>query len=636
MLLSVDNLTKAFGSRILFSGVSFQIQEKDSIGLIGTNGTGKTTLFRILTGEDLDFKGLISKSSSLRLGYMQQHVAKSEEITALQQVESVFADLISLETRLHDIELQMAENSSEKLLETYLVLRERFERDGGLTYHSRSYAALKGLGFSEAEIHFPLSKLSGGQKSKVSLARLLISDANLLLLDEPTNHLDLQAIHWLEEYLMSFRGAFIVVSHDRYFLDRVTKKTFEIEHQKIRSYSGGYTEFKQKKQEALEAQKKHYQESMKEVHRIEKIIDQQRQWSQERNFITIAHKQKSIDRLMDGLEIPETEEKTVTFSFTPKEVGGNEVLTVCELCARFDHHVLYQNVNLELKRGEHAFLLGANGCGKTTLLKSICNIYDMPGNIRLGYGVSIGYFDQTQDDLHSEKTVLSEIWDSYPSMTETQVRTALGSFLFRGDDVFREVGSLSGGERARLSLLRLMLSGANLLLLDEPTNHLDIASKEALEAALSTYQGTMLIVSHDRYFINQLADKVYHLDSSGLQCFKGNYEWYLEKSLSDIQNIESKQQKKQSDAAAQYRLRKQRESEYRKTQKNIQRLEQEIDQTADRIQELEDALTQEQVITDYQKIIELTAEIEKMQNKNELLMSEWEQANYRFQELSES
>lgn len=634
MLLSAENLSKSFGSRTLFSGVSFRLEEHDAVGLIGANGSGKTTLFRMMTGEDPEFRGLLSRSNSLRLGYMSQHAAKSETVTALEQVLSLFSGLLTAEEHLQKLLEQMQNDHSNAVIQEYTDLRERFEREGGLTFRARARSALLGLGLTEEELSLPLCALSGGQKSKVSLARLLVSDANLLLLDEPTNHLDLNAIQWLEDYLLSFQGAFLVVSHDRYFLDRVTRRTLELEHGKIQSYSGGYTVFKEKKEAERQAAQKHYEEAMKEVHRIEGIIDQQRQWSQERNFITIAHKQKSIDRILDDLEAPEREKKTVSFSFPVREVGGSEVLSVESLTASFGEQTVFSDAQLFLGRGDHAFLLGANGCGKTTLLKSITGQYRMPGEIRLGYGVTVGYFDQAQDDLHPEKDVLSEIWDAYPKMSQTEIRSALGAFLFRGDEVFRKVSTLSGGERARLSLLRLMLSGANLLLLDEPTNHLDIASKEALEEALARYPGTMLIVSHDRYFINRLAGKIFSLDAGGICCIPGNYEDYLQ-HLQQTEAVQERPEKTVSHAAADYKERKQQESRLRKLQGAVRRLEEQIDQNAASQQELDRELERDEIACDYQKVAEITERMEELRQSGEELLLEWEEKSREAADLEE-
>jgi len=622
MLLFAENVSKYFGERTLFSGVDLRIEDKDAIGLIGTNGVGKTTLFRILSGEDTDYKGIVSRARGLKIGYMSQHVAKSDTVTAYEHTLGVFADLIEIENKIDELAGMMEHDHSNETINCFNALSERFEREGGLTFRSKARSALLGLGFSDDELSKPLSALSGGQKSKISLARLLVSGADLLFLDEPTNHLDVKSATWLEEYLLSFQGAYVVISHDRYFLDKVTNKTVEIEHGTVKSYIGGYTVYQQKKREEIENEKKHYAETVKEIKRIEGIIEQQRQWSQERNYITIAHKQKSIDRLENGLVKPEEEERGVTFRFPVKYSGAQEVLIVRDLSCAFGSNVLFSDADLTLMKGDRAFLLGANGCGKTSLFKTLIGEYSNDGYIRFGSGITVGYFDQIQDGLHFDKDVLHELWDEYPNMSETEARTYLGGFLFKGQDVFKSVADLSGGERARLAILKIMLSGANLLLLDEPTNHLDIKSKEALETALGSYEGTLLMISHDRYFINKLSTKVYEINRGGITGFDGNYNDYLEKRVPDEQP--KKAEKTPSVGAVSYRERKERESRIKKLKGKVSRDEAAVDAVSARIEKLRSRLLLDDVMSDYLKISQINTELEEAEAQLESKMAEWE------------
>ena len=419
-------------------------------------------------------------------------------------------------------------SESTELIEEMLFLTEQFERRGGLTCRSRARATLIGLGFPQERHDLRCDQLSGGQRSKLSLGKLLLSEPDLILLDEPTNHLDIDSVEWLENFLRDYKGAALIISHDRYFLDRVTTRTLEIDHRKITAYQGGYSAYlKQKERDRVIAQR-HYDNTMEEVRRIEKIIEQQKQWNRERNIRTAESKQKSIDRLLDGLEKPEAEEKTLHFHFETAVETGSDVLICQDLTKGFGGKPLFSGVDLLLKKGDRAFLLGPNGCGKTTLLRVLIGQYAPDRGLRkLGENVRVGYFDQSLEGLHDEKTVLDEVWDAYRRLSQTEVRSALAAFLFRGDEVFAQIGDLSGGEKARVALLKLMLGGYNLLLLDEPTNHLDITSREALEQALLDYNGTMLIVSHDRYFINKIATRILRLNPDGAEPFGNDYDDYL-------------------------------------------------------------------------------------------------------------
>lgn len=622
--LHAYNLNVSFGDKVLFDGVSFEIGEHDRVGLIGVNGAGKTTLFRLITGELEPTAGEAFVSKQARVGYLEQHACADSARSIYDEMLSVFADVMQVERELSETThlLEAGEGDLNALINRQQDLNDRFERMGGLTYRSRTRAALMGLGFPEKDFDQPCGNLSGGQKSKLSLGKLLLSGANLLLLDEPTNHLDIESVEWLEGFLRDFTGAALIISHDRYFLDRVTNRTMELEHGHVKLFKGNYTAYQQFKKQEREVQRKHYENAMREMKRIEGIIAQQRQWNREKNIRTAESKEKMLERMKAELEIPDAELDSLRFAFQPHMVSGNDVILASGLAKSFEEKKLFANVELHVRRGDRAFLLGPNGCGKTTLLRVLLGRTPADqGRFTFGTNVQIGYFDQGLAGLHPEKTVLDEIWDTYPAMTQTQVRSALAAFLFQGEDVYKQVQTLSGGEKARTALLKLMLSGANLLLLDEPTNHLDISSREALEDALSGYEGTMLIVSHDRYFINKLANRVLHLTHDGVKEYLGGYDDYVQ--ALDNQPRPGKvaaEKPKQND----YKLRKERESERRKLMGRISRCEQEIAAIDEETAALNAQLEQPQVAADYAKVLELTQQLAALHEKQEELYAEWE------------
>ena len=533
--------------------------------------------------------------------------------------------LIDAENELADIAVAIdTGDHSEQTLSRQMQLQERFEREGGLTYKSMTCSALVGLGFSEDDFNKPISVMSGGQKSKAQLAKLLLSGSNILLLDEPTNHLDITACEWLEKFLTEYKGAYIVISHDRYFLDKVTDTTFEMENRTLREYKGNYTRYLELKAEAREAQQRVYDRTVKEINRIEGIVEQQKRWGQEHNFITAASKQKQADRLKETLEKPEDLPEAIKFTFRAKEGGANDVLIAKGLSKSFDGTVVFTNAELDIKKNTTTFILGENGCGKTTLLKILTGEYQADsGEYKFGNNIQFGYYDQAQTDLDPSKTVIDEVWDRYPGMTQTQVRSALAQFLFKGDDVFKNVGKLSGGEKARVSLLKLMLSKANMLLLDEPTNHLDIHSREALENALASYGGTLLIVSHDRYLINKLADRIVWLGKTGTVNIDGNYDRYIELKEAKAQSEQAVQVKAAEGKKNDYKERKERESTLRKLSGALKRCEQAIDEVGLKTAELAQQMSQPEIATDYEKTSALAQEIEALKEKEEALTAEW-------------
>lgn len=628
--LSVRNLTMTFIERNLFTDVSFDVEERDKVGFIGANGVGKTTLFKILNGEISPVSGTVTFSKNVRPGYMEQHACNNPRADVYHELLSVFDYLSDMETEISALAHQIDNKSGnlDELVERQTMLIEQFERAGGLTYKSRTRSALLGLGFSENDFTMPVGNLSGGQRSKLCLAKLLLSQSNMLLLDEPTNHLDIDAIAWLEGFLRDFKGAMIIISHDRYFLDNVTNKTIELEHNRAMVYKGSYSEFVKKKESVNESLKNKYEHDLKEIKRIEGIVEQQKRWGQAHNFITAASKQKEADRIKEGLVAPESELETMRMHFEPRCESGNDVLICKNLAKSFDDKQLFKNVDIHIRKGERVFIIGGNGCGKTTLFRILTGKTPMnSGEYDYGANVEIGYFDQMQQNLDLSKTALDEVWDTFPNMTQTEVRSALASFLFKGDEVFKPLSKMSGGERSRVSLLKLMLKGSNFLLLDEPTNHLDASSREELEKTLLDYSGTMLIVSHDRYFINKIADRILLLTNNGVKEYLGNYDYYLERTTAEksgavpTENKKDKKEKTQND----YFLQKQKQSEERKRQTKLKKAEAEIERLDEEIAKTQELLSSEEVAADYEKLMELSKLLEDLQKQQEEQYEIWEE-----------
>ena len=627
--LSVRNLTMTFIERNLFTDVSFDIENNDKVGFIGANGVGKTTLFKILNGEISPTSGTVTFEKNTRVGYMEQHACNNPRIDVYNELLSVFDFLDDMEKEISAVtnDIDNKNGDLNELVERQTHLIESFENLGGLTYKSRTRSALLGLGFKESDFTMPVGSLSGGQRSKLCLAKLLLSQSNMLLLDEPTNHLDIGSVNWLEGFLRDFKGAMIIISHDRYFLDKVTNKTIELEHNRTMCYKGAYSEFIEKKKAYNESLKNKYENDIKEIKRIEGIVEQQKRWGREHNFITAASKQKEADRIKAQLVTPDSELETMHMHFEPKCESGNDVLICRGLAKSFGEKHLFKNVDIHIRKGERVFILGANGCGKTTLFKILTGKCPQnSGEYDYGANVQVGYFDQMQQNLDLSKTAIDEVWDAFPNMTQTEVRCAMASFLFKGEEVFKPLSKMSGGERARISLLKLMLKGGNFLLLDEPTNHLDSSSREELENTLKEYGGTLLIISHDRYFINKLADRVLVMSPDGVTEYLGNYDYYLERTKSEIgENKAEKATVNKEKPQNDYFLQKQKQSEERKRKTRLNKAEAEIERLDGEIEKTQTLLSSEEVVADYEKLIELTNRLEQLRQEQEEQYLIWEE-----------
>ena len=627
-VVSVQNLTLSFGEQTLFSDVSFDIYEKEKVGFVGANGVGKTSLFKVIKGDYHADSGACFIGKNVKVGYMEQHTC-SDNRTVYDELISVFDDLIKMEKELDDIALKLTESADDALIARQDYLTNEFQKNGGLTYKSLTRSSLIGLGFDEKDFFMETAKLSGGQKSKLILAKLLLSKADLLLLDEPTNHLDIRAVEWLEGFLSAFSGAFIVISHDRYFLDKITNRTIEIENCKLRSYKGNYSDFLIKKKAEQKAIEDKYEQDLKEIERLEGIIAQQRQWNREKNIKTAESKEKVIERIKAQMVVPDAKVQKIRFDFTPKCVSGEDVLDVFELSKSFGDKKIFENVSFHIKRGERVFLLGDNGCGKTTLLKILMQDYPASnGKFRFGANLFTGYFDQVQAKLDLNKTAMDEVWSAFPYLTETRHRNALAAFLFKGDEVYKKLEKCSGGERARIALLKLMLGQFNFLLLDEPTNHLDAFSREELENTLLNYSGTMLIVSHDRYFINKLATAIVELTPDGVNSYIGNYDDYAEKRCVSLESEKKEKPVKVND----YKLKKERASMLRKLKTRLSRLEDEIEDAEDKA-----GLLQEELCTNppYEELLKVTEELDAVNKHKDALYEEWEQLSEELTQLED-
>jgi len=629
IILNLSNICLSFGTDIILDGISFNVQNSDKVALVGVNGAGKSTLFKIITGELPSESGEMYTSKSMKIGYLEQNAGLDGENTIWDEVLTTFKELINCEKRLldleHSISTEKEDEKLQKLMDQYSSLSEFFQRNGGFEYISRAKGVLKGLGFIEEQFTLKIANLSGGQKTRLSLAKLLLNEPDLLMLDEPTNHLDIDAIEWLESFLVSYNKAVLVISHDRFFLDKVTSRTIEIENTHASVYECSYSEFIKKKQVERDINKSHFDQQQKEIARLEAFIEQQRRWNREKNIIAAESRQKAIDR-MDKVDSPEDLPDKVRISFHANKKSGNEVIAIEGLSKSYPSKPLFNNISFKVKRGERVFLLGPNGCGKSTLLKIITErLYQDEGTVRLGANVEIGYYDQEQADLDNNSNIIEEFWKAKEDMTHTEVRNALSAFLFKGEEVFKSISILSGGEKGRVALAKLMVTGDNFLLLDEPTNHLDINSREVLEQALLDYDGTILAVSHDRYFIDKLATRVIEMTDTGLYDINGNYSYFTEhkRKYREIEEETIAKQAPATEAKQDYLSTKEDRANKRRQEKQLKETEDRIAIIESRLEALKNEMVEEAVACDHQKLQELSNEEVKLSQELDTLYELW-------------
>lgn len=634
IVLNVQNLGLSFGENTVFSSLSFDIKDDEKVGLIGVNGAGKTSLFKLITGEYTPDSGAVIISKNVKIGYMEQHTCSVTGRSIYDEIISVFDELIKTEKELDFVNGQLEKGIDiDSNISLQAHLQEKYERDGGLTYKSMARSALLGLGFSEKDFSLSTQKLSGGQRSKLTLAKLLLSKSDLLLLDEPTNHLDIHSVEWLEDFIASFKGSVIIISHDRYFLDKVTNKTVQIENGKGFTYKGNYSDFIIKKEAMQRAVEDKYRSDMQEIERLEGIVAQQRQWNKEKNIKTAESKLKQIERIKQQLVVPDSAVQKIKFEFIPKTESGEDVLKCKNLSKSFGGKNIFQNVDIDIKKGERVFLIGDNGCGKTTLFKIIMGEYASDsGTVTFGENLFKGYFEQIKKIPQDNRTVIDDVWNKYPNMTQTAIRNALAAFLFKGDDVFKRLSSCSGGEIARVELLKLMLGGYNFLLLDEPTNHLDAFSRDALEDTLYDFDGTLFVISHDRYFINKTATRVIELCKDVVNFYNGNYDYYLSQKRLSTPNEANSILKKEAKKPNDYKLKKELASSLRKMKTEMNRTEAEIEETEGKISECETKLADPEFQSDYEKLIETTNMLEELNSKLEELYNKWDTVHTKIED----
>lgn len=636
MILACHGMNKSFGDNVIVAEGSFHIEDHEKAALVGPNGAGKTTLFKMIVGELPFDDGEITLTRGKTLGYLAQHQEMASGNTIYEEVRLAKADIIAMEQQIRTIETELKHLEGDALsarLNTYHRLTAAFEQENGYACESEITGVLKGLGFGEDDFSKPVDTLSGGQKTRVSLGKLLLTRPDILLLDEPTNHLDLNSIAWLETYLLNYPGAVLIVSHDRYFLDRVVTKVLEIEMGKLMTYMGNYSEYAEKKRRLREAQLKEYLNQQQEIRHHEAVIEKLRSFNREKSIKRAESREKMLEKITP-VEKPAEMNTEIHLNLEPSRESGNDVLFVEHLSKAFPGQVLFRDVNFELRRGEHVAIIGDNGTGKTTLLKILNQVIPADsGTFTLGTNVEIGYYDQEHHVLHMEKTIFDEISDDYPDLTNTKIRNMLAAFLFTGDDVFKRIGDLSGGERGRVSLAKLMLSKANFLILDEPTNHLDITSKEILEKALNDYTGTLLYVSHDRYFINQTATRILDLVNQTFVNYIGNYDYYLEKreELTAVYagGTESASDSVPSETVSESKLSWQEQKEAnareRKRQNDLKKTEERITRLEERDAEIDGMMTLEEVFTNSVRCQELADEKASIAEELEALYEQWEQ-----------
>ena len=635
MILACHGINKSFGEEVIVADGSFHIEDNEKAALVGPNGAGKSTLLKIIVGELPSDGGDVILTKGKSLGYLAQHQEMMSGNSIYEEVRLAKADIIAMEKQIRTIELELKHLSGDALdsrLETYNRLMAAFERANGYAYASEITGVLKGLGFMESDFKKPVDTLSGGQKTRVSLGKLLLTRPDILLLDEPTNHLDLNSIAWLETYLLNYPGAVLIVSHDRYFLNRVVTKVLEIEQGKLMTYLGNYSEYAQKKEQIRDAQLKEYLNQQQAIKHQEAVIEKLRSFNREKSIRRAESREKMLEK-MKPVEKPVEASTEIHLTLEPSCTSGNDVLNVEHLSKSFPSKPLFSDVSFEIKRGEHVAIIGDNGTGKTTLLKILNQVLAADsGTFTLGTNVNVGYYDQEHHVLHMEKSIFDEISDDYPTLTNTEIRNVLAAFLFTGDDVFKRIGDLSGGERGRVSLAKLMLSEANFLILDEPTNHLDIVSKEILERALNDYTGTVLYVSHDRYFINQTATRILDLVNRTFVNYIGNYDYYLEKKdeltaayAGDPDADAAAAKETVSEAKLSWQEQKEAQAKERKRQNELKKTEERITLLEERDGEIDSLMMQEEIFTNSVKCQELASEKARIAGELEELYQKWEE-----------
>ena len=640
MILSCQNISKAFVENQVLKNVSFHIEDHEKAAIVGINGAGKTTLLRIIVGEMTPDDGQVVLAKDKTLGYLAQNSTVDTSHTIYEELLSVKADLLRLEEKIRECENNMKHadgDALEDLMKQYTSLTHAFETGGGYLYRSELVGVLKGLGFTEDEFSKPVATLSGGQKTRVALGRLLLQNPDLIILDEPTNHLDMTSIAWLETYLLNYKGAVLIVSHDRYFLDRIAGKVIEIDQSKATTFMGNYSDYALKKEQLRVAAWNAYMNQQREIKHQEEVIEKLKSFNREKSIKRAESREKMLDKI-EVIEKPSEVRTDMKLTLTPRILSGNDVLTVEHLSKSFDSHKLFTDVNFEIKRGEHVAIIGDNGSGKTTLLKILNGLVPADqGTFHLGSNVEIGYYDQEHHVLHSEKTLFEEISDDYPYLNNTQIRNVLAAFLFTGENVFKRISDLSGGERGRVSLAKLVLSNANFLILDEPTNHLDIMSKEILEDALNGYEGTILYVSHDRYFINRTAHRILDLTEGQFVSYVGNYDYYLEKHDTVMAAIEASTPQSadadntaatkaaESEVKLDWKAQKEEQARLRKKENDLKKCEEKIAELETRISEIDTEMSDPSIGTQVAKLQELTKEQAACQEQLEKLYEQWEE-----------
>lgn len=628
MILALNNISKAFGTDVILENISFNIEEGEKVAVVGVNGAGKSTLFKIITGELSADSGEVVIPKNATIGYFSQSLEIDSTKTIYAELLTVFEPIMLIESKMRDMEAKMADLSGDELkllMNSYDELSLELEKRNGYEYESRLRGVIKGLGFSEEESGQVIHELSGGQKTRVALGKLLLTAPDVLLLDEPTNHLDIEAINWLEDFLKSYKGAVIAVSHDRYFLDRIAAKVIELENRKSKVFFGNYSYYAEKKLIDREIEWKHYENQQREIKRQQDVIKKLREFNREKSIKRAESREKALEKI-DRIEAPENLPEKMHFKIIPEKESGNDVLTVENLSMSFDGNELFKNISFDIKKGEKVALIGPNGIGKTTLFRIILDrLQPKSGSCKIGASVIVGYYDQEQSDLNLNKTIFDEISDTYPNLNNTKIRNVLAAFVFTGDEVFKTVSTLSGGEKGRVALAKIMLSNANFLMLDEPTNHLDINSKEILENVLNEYEGTVLYISHDRYFINSTATRIVELSPDGAVTYLGNYDYYMEKKR--VSEVSQDTASAETENKIDWKKQKELQAQQRKLDNQIKKLEESIAECEKNIEELSAQLEREEIYTNAMKSREIYEQKEEVESKLLELYEQWETLN---------